>query len=142
MEGLSIVAAPRQFSIPLNEMLRPILTESGKLEVPVAGSTAFANFKYVQGVPAQGGEGVPFSRLQVLDSIIGNLISLRDRRAADTAPQDPSNLSDKQLDAAIDDMAKKLQQAATAVPAGLPVPIGDSFGIALSQTGSAFSLSA
>ena len=142
MEGLSIVSAPRLLTIPLSEMLRPALSESGKLEVPVSGSTAFTNFKYVQGVPAAPGEGIPVSRLQILDSIISNLISLRDRRAVESAPQDPSSLNDQQLDAVIKDMAKKLQQASTVVPAGFPAPIGESFGIAISQTGAAFSLSA
>ena len=142
MEGFSIFSAPRLLTIPLSEMLRPALSESGKIEIPVSGSTAFTNFKYVQGVPAAAGEGIPVSRLQILDSIISNLISLRDRRSVESAPQDPSTLNDQQLDAVIKDMAKKLQLASTVIPAGIPAPINDSFGIATSQTGTAISLSA
>jgi len=142
MEGLSVLTAPQQFNIPLTEMLRPILSESSKIEVPISGFASFASFKYVQGVPARAGEGFPFSKLQLLDSIIGNLVSLRHHRALEAAPKDTAVLNDSQLDAAIQDMAKKLQVASTVVPIGVPAPIGDSFGIAVSQTGTAFSLTA
>ena len=142
MEGLSVVSAPRQLTIPLSEMLRPILSDSGKIQVPIAGYTPFTSFTYVQGVPAPSGEGFSFSKLQILDAIIGSLVHLRQHRALEAVPHDPSKLNENQIDAAIQELAKKLQVASTAVTPGITEPIGESFGMAVSQTGSAFSLSA
>lgn len=142
MEGLSAISAPMQLTIPLSEMLRPILSNSGKIQVPISGYTPFTSFTYVQGVHAAGGEGFSFSKLQILDAIIGSLVNLRQHRALEGVPNDPAALNDSQIDAVIKDMAKKLQVASTIVAPGIPEPIGDSFGIAVSQTGSAFDLSA
>jgi hypothetical protein len=126
--------------VPLTDVLRPTIATGGKLTLPVANFSAWANFKYVEGVPAGQEGGFSISRLQVLDTIIDSLVSLRDKQALRDLPKDHSNLSDGQMDALIRDLAKRLQASASATPAGLPSSIGSSFGLAVSQTGAAVNI--
>lgn len=140
MEGIGTVAPVRPMMVPLAEMLRPQINAGDKISLPVANYTPMASFRYVQGVPAGADGGFPLSKLQILDTIIGNLVGLQDKSAVARLPADAAFLGSDQLDSLIHDFAGQLRAAAGSAKPGLPESIGASFGVAVSQTGTAINI--
>ncbi len=90
--------------------LMSMRNSSGRISIPVSRvQSPYAQFKYVQGVPAATqGHAVPLNRLRVLNSLIDSLVSLKDGNVSRT---NTSGLSDKAIDALIDQYAGKLHTA-------------------------------
>jgi len=140
MDGIN-VSDNRHIMVPISEMLRPTISSGQKLALPVANFSPWANFEYVQGVPAGADGGYSITKLQILDAIIGSLVGLRDKHALQTVPHDTQALNDNQVDSLISDLGQRLQSVATSAPkVGLADSLGNSFGLAISQTGAAVNI--
>ena len=106
----------------------------GKLYVPVAQSNViYAHFDHVTGVAAKPNQqGVSISKIQILNSLLNQLISMKNQPRPNVSPE---NLDDSQLDALIQSTQSKIQtnvQIAQATGYGLA-------GVA-PQSGAVFSL--
>ena len=84
------------------------LAQGGKTSLPVDPSALiYSHFEHVSGIPAQNGlQGVPISKLNLLDVLIGRLSKL-------PAPSKPVNPFEG-IDAAIESYRNLLQQAVEA----------------------------
>ncbi|MFQ3547611.1 MAG: hypothetical protein SNJ56_04675 [Termitinemataceae bacterium] len=82
-----------------------------KLVLPVAPSSyIYSHFKHVSGFPAaEGQQGVPITKLKILDTLIEQLAELKKRPASQR-----SNMSDRQIDALIEQYTKELETAQVA----------------------------
>ena len=108
----------------------------GKLYVPVSQQNViYAHFDHVTGVAAKPNQqGVSISKIQILNSLLNQLISMKNQPKINVAPE---NMDDSQLDALIQSTQSKIQtniQVAQATGYGLA-------GVA-PQTGAVFSLDA
>ena len=108
----------------------------GKLYVPVAQSNViYAHFVHVTGVAAKPNQqGVSISKIQILNSLLNQLISMKNQPKPNVSPE---NMDDSQLDALIQSTQSKIQtnmQIAQATGYGLA-------GVA-PQAGAVFSLDA
>lgn len=108
----------------------------GKLYVPVAQQNViYAHFDHVTGVAAKPNQqGVSISKIQILNSLLNQLISMKNQPKVNVAPE---NMDDSQLDALIQSTQSKIQtniQVAQATGYGLAG--------AAPQTGAVFSLDA
>lgn len=108
-------------------------TSGQKLNIPVSPAMSpYAQFKHVRGVPDFSQKrAVPVQKLQVLNNIIDSLHKLKSQRKMIPVKQE-DGLSDKAIDAMINQFSSQLHQALTKTP---PVFAGNS-----SSTGMAFSL--
>ena len=93
----------------------------GKLYVPVAKSNViYAHFDHVTGVAAKPNQkGVSISKIQILNSLLNQLISMKNQPKPNIAPE---NMDDSQLDALIQSTQSKIQtniQVAQATGYGL-----------------------
>ena len=93
----------------------------GKLYVPVAQSNLiYAHFDHVTGVAAKPNQkGVSISKIQILNSLLNQLISMKSQPKPNIAPE---NMDDSQLDALIQSTQSKIQtniQVAQATGYGL-----------------------
>jgi hypothetical protein len=93
----------------------------GKLYVPVAQSNLiYAHFDHVTGVAAKPNQkGVSISKMQILNSLLNQLISMKNQPKPNIAPE---NMDDSQLDALIQSTQSKIQtniQVAQATGYGL-----------------------
>ena len=93
----------------------------GKLYVPVAKSNViYAHFDHVTGVAAKPNQkGVSISKIQILNSLLNQLISMKKQPKPNIAPE---NMDDSQLDALIQSTQSKIQtniQVAQATGYGL-----------------------
>lgn len=98
---------PYAFSFPRGGM--------GKLYVPVRpASVIFAQYDHVSGFAARRGEnGVSLSKVQILNTLIGHLASIKGNSAP--APEtDTSGLNDKQIDAMIKGLQQQIKQTMSA----------------------------
>ena len=108
----------------------------GKLYVPVSASNViYAHFDHVTGVAAKPNQqSVSISKIQILNSLLNQLISMKNQPKLDVKTEE---MSDSQLDALIQSTQSKIQtnvQVAQATGYGLA-------GVA-PQTGAVFSLDA
>ncbi len=108
----------------------------GKLYVPVAQSNViYAHFDHVTGVAAKPNQqGVSISKIQILNSLLNQLISMKNKPKLDAKVEE---MSDSQLDALIQSTQSKIQtnvQIAQATGYGLAG--------AAPQSGAIFSLDA
>ncbi|MBQ9207057.1 MAG: hypothetical protein IJ158_10140 [Treponema sp.] len=80
----------------------------GKLYVPVSQSNViYAHFDHVTGVAAKPNQqGVPISKIQILNSLLNQLISMKSQPKLNVAPE---NMDDSQLDALIQSTQSKIQ---------------------------------
>ena len=80
----------------------------GKLYVPVSQSNViYAHFDHVTGVAAQPNQpGVSISKIQILNSLLNQLISMKSQPKLNVAPE---NMDDSQLDALIQSTQSKIQ---------------------------------
>lgn len=120
---------PYAFSFPRGGM--------GKLYVPVQpASVIYAQFDHVSGFAARRGEnGVSLSKVQILNTLIGHLAAIK----GNDAPKpnvEVTALSDKQIDAMIDNLQQQVK-IAVAAPAAQYALSG-----AQPQAGVLFSISA
>jgi len=93
----------------------------GKLYVPVAQQNViYAHFDHVTGVAAKPNQqGVSISKIQILNSLLNQLISMKNQPKINVAPE---NMDDSQLDALIQSTQSKIQtniQVAQATGYGL-----------------------
>ena len=93
----------------------------GKLYVPVAQSNLiYAHFDHVTGVAAKPNQkGVSISKIQILNSLLNQLISMKNQPKPNISPE---NMDDSQLDALIQSTQSKIQtniQVAEATGYGL-----------------------
>lgn len=93
----------------------------GKLYVPVARQNViYAHFDHVTGVAAKPNQkGVSISKIQILNSLLNQLISMKNQPKINVAPE---NMDDSQLDALIQSTQSKIQtniQVAQATGYGL-----------------------
>ncbi|MBR0099365.1 MAG: hypothetical protein IJP90_06580 [Treponema sp.] len=93
----------------------------GKLYVPVAQQNViYAHFDHVTGVAAKPNQqGVSISKIQILNSLLNQLISMKNQPKVNVAPE---NMDDSQLDALIQSTQSKIQtniQVAQAIGYGL-----------------------
>src|SRR6056297_3006001 len=65
-------------TIGLNQLLK-VQNDSGKVRIPVKpAQSLYAHFKYIRGVPGNSdGQGVPISKLRILDTMIARLVQLK-----------------------------------------------------------------
>ena len=80
----------------------------GKLYVPVAQSNViYAHFVHVTGVAAKPNQqGVSISKIQILNSLLNQLISMKNQPKPNVSPE---NMDDSQLDALIQSTQSKIQ---------------------------------
>ena len=80
----------------------------GKLYVPVAQSNViYAHFDHVTGVAAKPNQqGVSISKIQILNSLLNQLISMKNQPKLDVKTEE---MSDSQLDALIQSTQSKIQ---------------------------------
>ena len=80
----------------------------GKLYVPVSQSNViYAHFDHVTGVAAKPNQpGVSISKIQILNSLLNQLISMKSQPKLNVAPE---NMDDSQLDALIQSTQSKIQ---------------------------------
>jgi len=80
----------------------------GKLYVPVAQSNViYAHFDHVTGVAAKPNQqGVSISKIQILNSLLNQLISMKNKPKLDAKVEE---MSDSQLDALIQSTQSKIQ---------------------------------
>jgi hypothetical protein len=104
---------------------------SGKLYVPVNPmAVVYAQFDHISGIAARQGEnGVSISRIQILNTLIDHLAALKNQPKTGI-----QTLSDKQVDALIENYQKQIQEAVHSTPYILSG--------AQPQTGSLFSIRA
>jgi hypothetical protein len=86
----------------------------GKTSLPVApASYIYSHFKHVSGVPAPDGvAGVTINRLKILDVLIEQLNQIKKRPEPAYNPVNP--VSDKQIDALIEQYENQIRQARAA----------------------------
>jgi hypothetical protein len=89
-------------------------SQSGRMSLPVARSAyIYSHFRHVSGVPApEGSRGVSINRLKVLDVLIEQLAQLKKRPEPALAKNEA--LSDRQIDALIDQYEGQIRQARAA----------------------------
>ncbi|WP_407428150.1 hypothetical protein [Treponema sp.] len=80
----------------------------GKLYVPVSQSNViYAHFDHVTGVAAKPNQqGVSISKIQILNSLLNQLISMKNQPKVNVSPE---NMDDSQLDALIQSTQSKIQ---------------------------------
>ncbi len=142
MEHLNAISPSPVHTVSISQLLTPQFV-GGKIALPVAHFSPFTSLEHVEGVPAKDGPSVSISKLQVLNSLIDQLIRIKDKRTSQNI-QEPTDglsdsLSDSALDGLIDQAAKKLQHSSTNVPLGTSAAMGVDFGIQTSQTGTVVS---
>jgi len=108
----------------------------GKLYVPVSRSNViYAHFDHVTGVAAKPNQqGVSISKIQILNSLLNQLISMKNQPKINVSPE---NMDDSQIDALIQTTQSKIHtniQVAQATGYGLAG--------AAPQAGAVFSLDA
>lgn len=108
---------------------------AGKLHVPVDPAlVGYSQFKHVAGVAAAKGQsGVNISKISILNTLIERLSSLKQQAVSDT-----SQLSDRQIDALIDDYQTRIKNIVSIAKTNPYVLAGAS----VPQSGTLFSLSA
>jgi hypothetical protein len=86
----------------------------GRTSLPVAPSSyIYSHFKHVSGVPApEGIKGVTISRLKILDVLIEQLNQIKKR--PEPAYNQAKPMSDKQIDALIEQYETQIRQAKAA----------------------------
>ena len=112
-------------------------SSTGRLYVPVKPSVAvFTQFDYVRGTPAEKGQkGVPVDRIRILNSLIDQLVSMRQKPAS---KEDMLDLTDSQKDALIKTYQKQIKNSIAI--ANLPGTYG--FAGLMPQAGAVFNISA
>ncbi|WP_428769703.1 hypothetical protein V1L52_11225 [Treponema sp. HNW] len=110
---------------------------AGKLHVPVDPAlVGYSQFKHVAGVAAAEGQpGVNISKISILNTLIERLSGLKQ------LPQnhaDGSRLSDRQIDALIDDYQTRIKNIVSIAKSN-PYVLG---GVSLPQSGALFSITA
>lgn len=108
----------------------------GKLYVPVSQSNViYAHFDHVTGVAAKPNQqGVSISKIQILNSLLNQLISMKNQPKLNVSPE---NMDDSQLDALIQSTQSKIQ-------ANVKMAESTGYGLAgaAPQAGAVFSLDA
>ena len=108
----------------------------GKLYVPVSQSNViYAHFDHVTGVAAKPNQqGVSISKIQILNSLLNQLISMKNQPKLDVKTEE---MSDSQLDALIQSTQSKIH-------ANMQVAQATGYGLAgaAPQAGAVFSLDA
>lgn len=112
-------------------------TSSGRLYVPVKPNVAvFTQFDYVRGTPAEKGQkGVPVDRIRILNTLIGQLVSMRKDAVS---KDDVMSLTDEQKDALIKNYQKQIKN--TIAIANLPGTYG--YAGLMPEAGAVFNISA
>ncbi|MBO4508834.1 MAG: hypothetical protein J5747_09375 [Spirochaetaceae bacterium] len=82
---------------------------SGKIYVPVQpGLVKYSQFKHISGIPASKGQhGVNISKVQILNHLIDQLVSMKKMPQSELAEN--ITLSDSQVDTLIKDYQAKIQ---------------------------------
>ena len=113
------------------------MAQGGKMSLPVdSSSLLYSHFEHVSGIPApKGTQGVAISKLNLLDVLIGQLNQVK--KGPDSLLKIPQNLpgiSEKNLDALIENYRNQIRQvrAASAAMPYIPSPSA--------QTGALFSI--
>lgn len=135
MEALDFGSATNLQYVNLSSMLRSSYA-GGKVAVPVSNYSGFAQFKHIEGVPASDGPGFTISRLEVLDALIEHLVKTRETQALQGVPKDVFGLSDRSMNALIDDLSHQIKNLTPAPD----LSFGGVFGVQASQTGLVMSL--
>ena len=102
--------------------------QSGRMSLPVdSSSLLYSNFQYVRGTPApEGTNGVPISRLNLLDVLIGRINQLN--KASLSSARETGDGSGQQFAPDLDDLIESYRvqlqeaQAASAAMPYLPSP--------------------
>jgi hypothetical protein len=86
---------------------------SGKLYVPVSPmAVVYAQFDHISGIAARQGEtGVSISKIQILNTLIDHLTAIKNEPKTSV-----TSISDKQVDALIENYQKQIQQAVHGTP--------------------------
>ncbi|MDR2069786.1 MAG: hypothetical protein LBP71_07945 [Spirochaetaceae bacterium] len=96
------------------------VSRGGRMSLPVSpGSYIYSHFKHVSGTPApEGTHGVTINKLKILDVLIEQLGQIKKR------PELDFSMSDKQIDALIEQYENQIRQAraASSVMPYTPVP--------------------
>ena len=113
--------------------LMSVRNSSGRISMPVSrAQSPYAQFKYVQGVPASTqNRAVPVNRLRVLNNLIESLVHLKD---GSTVSHNTAGISDKAIDALIDQYAGQLHSALTKAPTGFSTGMGYTAGAVVNLT--------
>ncbi len=109
---MAIQAVSTHRTIPLTSVIRGS-SGSGRVSLPVSSSNAlYARFKHVSGRPDPSGGGFPVSKLRTIDTLIDRLVKMKNREAMSLpSGKDLTGLSEKSMDALIQDLSKKLHAA-------------------------------
>ncbi|MDR1107869.1 MAG: hypothetical protein LBL19_02420 [Spirochaetaceae bacterium] len=88
------------------------VSREGRMSLPVSpGNYIYSHFKHVSGTPApEGTRGVTINKLKILDVLIEQLSQIKNR----TEPATEFSLSDKQIDALIEQYENQIRQARAA----------------------------
>lgn len=85
---------------------------SGALYIPVSpSSVVYAQFDHVHGIAAKAGEnGVPVSKVKMLDTLINQLVSMKTRTAL-PSKEELSSISEELQDILIENYQKQIKDA-------------------------------
>ena len=99
-------------TIPLTSVIRGSLG-SNRISLPVSGPHAlYARFKHVSGRIDPSGGGFPVSKLRTLDNLIDRLSKMKSSEPRKLpTKKEVSGLSDKSIDAMIQDLSRQLHSA-------------------------------
>lgn len=94
------------------------VSAGGRAYVPVnPNQYVYSQFKYVAGVPAEeGSRGVPLTKLKILNTIIDQLVTMKDSKAnAELKGKNllPEGLDETQIDALIEKYQSEVRSAIT-----------------------------
>ena len=94
------------------------VSSTGKQYVPVKPNQyVYSQFKHVSGFPARGGqEGISVDRLVILNTLIDQLVSMKQKNAESAQP-DTTGMNNDQIDALIQQYQTKVQAATAAAEA-------------------------
>lgn len=91
------------------------VSSGGRNYLPVSPNQyVYSQFKYISGFPAKSGQqGVSIDRLVILNTLIDQLVTMK-QKSAETARVDSGSLSDDQIDALIQQYQGEIHAATAA----------------------------
>ncbi len=107
-------------SVSISSAYTNVASSSGKLYVPVSRSTVmYSHFDHVSGFVAKNGQhGVSISKIQILNTLIDHLSSIKSGKI----PSAAKNATPEQIDSLIDNYQTQIKQAIKAsetIPNGI-----------------------
>jgi len=94
----------------MSDTIMPLASSGTRTYVPVKPSQfMYSQFQYVSGYPAPNGqEGVSIDKIKILNTLIDHLVNMKQKNIQPKISEQ-GQISDKQIDALIDQYQKQIQ---------------------------------